>query len=132
MVDCTGLENRRAERYRGFESLSLRQMKRPHDRGRFFVLRTTSLATVQTVVRRLRANLAPKSGFAQILSNASMASSISSVRFSRDDFWRIVGRGLVVCAVFGLSVDMHAQTSWIGDVLIQRLPDGQALSLIHI
>ena len=24
MVDCTGLENRRTERYRGFESLSLR------------------------------------------------------------------------------------------------------------
>ena len=24
LVDCTGLENRRAERYRGFESLSLR------------------------------------------------------------------------------------------------------------
>lgn len=36
LVDCTGLENRRAERYRGFESLSLRLMKRPHDRGRFF------------------------------------------------------------------------------------------------
>ena len=27
LVDCTGLENRRAERYRGFESLSLRQIK---------------------------------------------------------------------------------------------------------
>ena len=26
MVDCTGLENRRTERYRGFESLSLRLM----------------------------------------------------------------------------------------------------------
>ena len=25
MVDCTGLENRRTERYRGFESLSLRK-----------------------------------------------------------------------------------------------------------
>ena len=25
MVECTGLENRRTERYRGFESLSLRQ-----------------------------------------------------------------------------------------------------------
>ncbi len=24
MVECTGLENRRTERYRGFESLSLR------------------------------------------------------------------------------------------------------------
>lgn len=24
MIDCTGLENRRTERYRGFESLSLR------------------------------------------------------------------------------------------------------------
>ena len=27
VVDYTGLENRRAERHRGFESLSLRQMK---------------------------------------------------------------------------------------------------------
>ena len=60
-----------------------------------------------------------------------MASSISSVRFSRDDFWRIVGRGLVVWAVCGLSVDMHAQTSWIGDVLIQRLPNGQAYAEVQ-
>ena len=60
-----------------------------------------------------------------------MASSISSVRFSRDDFWRIVGRGLVVCAVFGFIVDMHAQTSWIGDVLIQRLPNGQAYAEVQ-
>ena len=28
MVDCTGLENRRTERYRGFESLPLRQSQR--------------------------------------------------------------------------------------------------------
>ena len=27
VVDCTGLENRRTERYRGFESLSLRQAR---------------------------------------------------------------------------------------------------------
>ena len=27
LVDCTGLENRRAERYRGFESLSLRSKR---------------------------------------------------------------------------------------------------------
>ena len=26
MVECTGLENRRTERYRGFESLSLRKV----------------------------------------------------------------------------------------------------------
>ena len=35
LVDCTGLENRRAERYRGFESLSLRFKSARHD-GRFF------------------------------------------------------------------------------------------------
>ena len=29
LVDCTGLENRRTARYRGFESLSLRIEKRP-------------------------------------------------------------------------------------------------------
>ena len=28
VVECTGLENRRTERYRGFESLSLRQNQR--------------------------------------------------------------------------------------------------------
>ena len=28
VVDCTGLENRRTERYRGFESLSLRKKKK--------------------------------------------------------------------------------------------------------
>ena len=27
VVDCTGLENRRTERYRGFESLSLRKKR---------------------------------------------------------------------------------------------------------
>ena len=100
-------------------------------RAFFFVLRTTSLATIQSLVRRMRANLGRKSEIAQILSNASMASSIFSVRFSRDDFWRMVGRGLAVCAVFGLSANVHAQTSWIGDVLIQRLPDGQAYAEVQ-
>ena len=28
VVDCTGLENRRTERYRGFESLSLRKKRK--------------------------------------------------------------------------------------------------------
>ena len=106
-------------------------MKRPHGCGRFFVLHTPSLATMPSVVRHLRANLAHNSGFDQILSNASMASCISSVRFSRDDFRRIVGRGLVVFAAFGFSVDMHAQTSWTGDVLIQRLPNGQAYAEVQ-
>ena len=35
LVDCTGLENRRAERYRGFESLSLRFKSACHNE-RFF------------------------------------------------------------------------------------------------
>ena len=86
---------------------------------------------MQSLVRRLRANLVRNSEFTQILSNATMASSISSVRFSRDDFWRVVGRGLSVCAVLGSSLEMHAQTSWIGDVLIQRLPDGQAYAEVQ-
>ena len=30
MVECTGLENRRTERYRGFESLSLRDAVAQH------------------------------------------------------------------------------------------------------
>ena len=131
LVDCTGLENRRAARYRGFESLSLRLMKRPQKCGRFFVLSTASIATMQSIVTRLRANLVCDSKSAQILSHANMASSVSSVRFSRDDFWRIVGHGLVVWAAFGLSANMHAQTSWIGDVLIQRLPDGQAYAEVQ-
>ena len=38
LVDCTGLENRRAARYRGFESLSLRQRKRKRPRQRAFFI----------------------------------------------------------------------------------------------
>ena len=38
LVDCTGLENRRAARYRGFESLSLR--KRNRQRCWFFLCPT--------------------------------------------------------------------------------------------
>ena len=33
LVDCTGLETRRTARYRGFESLSLRNEKRSHQRA---------------------------------------------------------------------------------------------------
>ena len=36
MVDCTGLENRRTERYRGFESLPLRKKKEA--KASFFAL----------------------------------------------------------------------------------------------
>ena len=36
MVDYSGLENRRTERYRGFESLSLRQRDRSFVRQSFF------------------------------------------------------------------------------------------------
>jgi len=60
-----------------------------------------------------------------------MSSFISSVRFSCDDLKRMVVRGLAVCVVFGLSATMHAQTDWIGDVLIQRLPDGQAYAEVQ-
>ena len=38
VVDCTGLENRRTERYRGFESLSLRK-KKEAERLPFFYIR---------------------------------------------------------------------------------------------
>ena len=37
LVDCTGLENRRAERYRGFESLSLRFSKNVRIARTFFI-----------------------------------------------------------------------------------------------
>ena len=37
MVDCTGLENRRTERYRGFESLSLRFKADFTSKSAFFV-----------------------------------------------------------------------------------------------
>ena len=60
-----------------------------------------------------------------------MPSSNSSVRFSRSDFWRNVCGWLSVWAVFGFTTNMHAQTSWIGDALIQRLPDGQAYAEIQ-
>ena len=33
MVECTGLENQRAERYRGFESLPLRHESNPFSYG---------------------------------------------------------------------------------------------------
>ena len=36
MVDYTGLENRRAERHRGFESLSLRKKKTAENSAVFF------------------------------------------------------------------------------------------------
>ena len=35
LVDCTGLENRRTARYRGFESLSLRNEEAPASAGVF-------------------------------------------------------------------------------------------------
>ena len=47
MVDCTGLENRRTERYRGFESLSLRK-KSGNNKSWFlifFYMNTESLLT---------------------------------------------------------------------------------------
>ena len=40
LVDCTGLENRRAERYRGFESLSLRFSKNVRLMRTFFICQT--------------------------------------------------------------------------------------------
>ena len=48
LVDCTGLENRRTARYRGFESLSLRQLKRkrPQKRAFFISAQPTKLASV--------------------------------------------------------------------------------------
>ena len=49
--------------------------------------------------------------------------------FSRNDFGEWL-HGLAVCAVFGLSANVHAQTSWIGDVLIM-LPDGQAYAEVQ-
>ena len=41
MVDCTGLENRRTERYRGFESLPLRK-KSGNNENCFLILFYTS------------------------------------------------------------------------------------------
>ena len=39
MVECTGLENRRTERYRGFESLSLRtESCKSQDLRDFFII----------------------------------------------------------------------------------------------
>ena len=37
MVECTGLENRRTARYRGFESLRLRKRKPTSESGGFFI-----------------------------------------------------------------------------------------------
>ena len=52
LVDCTGLENRRAARYRGFESLSLRQ-ESVHDVGTFFLLHMGSRQAMQSPVQPL-------------------------------------------------------------------------------
>ena len=54
MVECTGLENRRTERYRGFESLSLRtESCKSKDLQDFFsfVLTTVPLKWGQRIFR---------------------------------------------------------------------------------
>ncbi len=43
MVECTGLENRRTERYRGFESLSLRKSLLKEISEGFFHFRTFTI-----------------------------------------------------------------------------------------
>ena len=47
VVECGGLENRCAARYRGFESLTLRQRKNPSIRKGFVILTRALNACVQ-------------------------------------------------------------------------------------
>ena len=59
LVDCTGLENRRAARYRGFESLSLRFNKNVRIVRTFFICHTLRMIPQSCCFRNrsLHANL---------------------------------------------------------------------------
>ena len=59
LVDCTGLENRRAARYRGFESLSLRFSKNVRIARTFFICQTLRMIAQSRCFRNrsLLANL---------------------------------------------------------------------------
>ena len=96
MVDCTGLENRRAARYRGFESLSLRK-KKPTEMLVFFV---------------------------HDMSPVSWA--VFSLHMMGHSFLRCMIVWAMAGAVMLNAQPCGAQHSWQCDALSQRMPDGQA------
>ena len=96
MVDCTGLENRRAARYRGFESLSLRK-KKPTEMLVFFV-----------------PDISPVSW------------AVFSLHMIGHSFLRCTIVWAMACAVMLNAQPCVAQHSWQCDALSQRMPDGQA------
>ena len=75
VVDCIGLENRRTERYRGFESLSLRKRRKPerlpslllerhsHPRGSSFVFAKASPCGMPSANPSLSAKEGSPKGF---------------------------------------------------------------------
>ena len=108
LVDCTGLENRRAARYRGFESLSLRQ-ESVHDVGTFFLpchgFTSDRVITCTTPCKF-----------------ESVNNSDSTSRFVRGALLK--GFGFAMGLTLGTAA--LAQQDWRTDALVQRLPNGQA------
>ena len=108
LVDCTGLENRRAARYRGFESLSLRQ-ESVHDVGTFFLpshgFTPTCVPTHETPCTF------------EIVNEQATAFQLSHVTLPR-----------MIGLLMGLTIwtTAFAQRDWRTDALVQRLPSGQA------
>ena len=108
LVDCTGLENRRAARYRGFESLSLRQ-ESVHDVGTFFLpshgFTPTCVPTRETPCTF------------EIVNEPATAIRLSHVTLPR-----------MIGILMGLTIwtTTFAQRDWRTDALVQRLPSGQA------
>ena len=108
LVDCTGLENRRAARYRGFESLSLRQ-ESVHDVGTFFLpahgFTPTCVPTRETPCTF------------EIVNEPATAFHLSHVTVPR-----------MIGILMGLTIwtTTIAQRDWRTDALVQRLPSGQA------
>ena len=108
LVDCTGLENRRAARYRGFESLSLRQ-ESVHDVGTFFLpshgFTPTCVPTRETPCTF------------EIVNEPATAFQLSHVTLPR-----------MIGLLMGLTIwtTAFAQRDWRTDALVQRLPSGQA------
>ena len=96
LVDCPGLENRRAARYRGFESLSLRK-KKPTEMLVFFM-----------------ADISPAH------------CAVFSLHMLFHSFSRWTVAWAFACAVMLNAQRCAAQQSWQCDALSQRMPDGQA------
>ena len=108
LVDCTGLENRRAARYRGFESLSLRQ-ESVHDVGTFFLI-ALELAPVIAV-------------------HSPTPCKFETVNKSDSFCWcarHVVLRSICVTLSLTLCTVLLSQRDWRTDALLQRLPSGQA------